>query len=398
MGSRVTPATDGDRPLRIAICLAHFYPTVGGAERQMQQLAERWARWGHRPLVLTRHVPGLPQHETLRGVEIHRVIRTWPLGPLFGLSFIGSLAANLFRYRRQFDVVLDGQIPWEAAATGFVCPALGKPVVVVPASTGSAGDVRQILRAKGAGWWRRLVLRNSMFLALSNEAEEELRELGCPDAAIRPITNGVDLERFSPAGSDAGERDRTVLYLSRLAAAKNPHVLLRAWRRLNGDGHSRLLVAGDGPLAAELRQFAAAESLRNVEFVGHVDDVPAAHRRASVFVLPSPSEGCSNALLEAMASGLCPVVTRVPGNIEVVRDGQNGLLFDYDDDAQLAAALARVLDDAPLRERLSAAARQDIVERHDLDEIARRFLTLFRELLDSRACGGRRQNSGRQKN
>lgn len=398
MGSRVTPAANGDGPLRIVICLAHFYPTVGGAERQMQLLAERWARWGHRPVVFTRRVAGLPRQETLRGVEIQRVIRTWPLGPLFGLSFIGSLAANLIRYRRQFDVVLDGQIPWEAAATGLICPALGKPVVVVPASTGPAGDVRQILKAKGAGWWRRLVLRNTMFLALSNEAEEELRELGCPDAAIRPITNGVDLERFSLAGGDTGDRDRTVLYLSRLAAAKNPQVLLRAWRRLNGDGRYRLLMAGDGPLSGELRQIAAAEGLRNVEFLGHIDDVPAAHRRASVFVLPSPSEGCSNALLEAMASGLCPVVTRVPGNIDIVRDGQNGLLFEHDDDAQLAAALARVLDDAALRERLSAAARQDIVERHDLDEIARRFLTIFRELLDARGRGGGRQKSGRQKN
>ena len=384
MGNGVTPAAEGDRPLRIAICLAHFHPTVGGAERQMQQLAERWARWGHQPLVFTRRVAGLPRHETLRGVEIHRVIRTCPVGPLFGLSFISSLAANLIRFSRRYDVVLDGQVPWEAVATGLVCPALGKPVVVVPASTGPAGDVRQIVRAKGAWCWRRLVRKNTVFLALSSQAAEELRELGCPEAAIRPITNGVDLERFVPGGGDADERGRTVLYLSRLAAAKNPHVLLRAWRRLNGDGRYRLLIAGDGPLAGELRQAAARDDLRNVEFVGQVEDVPAAHRRASVFVLPSPSEGCSNALLEAMASGLCPVVTRVPGNLDIVRDGQNGQFFDHDDDAQLAATLARVLDDPALRERLSAAARQHILEHHDLDQIARRFLSLFRELLGPR--------------
>ena len=121
----------------------------------------------------------------------------------------------------------------------------------------------------------------------------------------------------------------------------------------------------------------------NIDFLGHIDDVPAVHRRASVFVLPSPSEGCSNALLEAMASGLCPVVTRVPGNVDVIGDGQNGLLFDHDDEAQLAAAMARVLDDASLRDRLSASARQQIVEQHDLDKIAGCYLTLFRELLGS---------------
>ncbi|HEX5446317.1 MAG TPA: glycosyltransferase family 4 protein, partial [Pirellulales bacterium] len=123
-------AADGQRPLKIAICLAHFHPVVGGAERQMQQLAERWARWGHRPTVLTRRMTGLPRQETLHGVEIRRVIRTWPLGPLFGLSFIGSLAGKLIRSRRDFDVVLDGQMPWEAVATGLVCPPLGKTGVV----------------------------------------------------------------------------------------------------------------------------------------------------------------------------------------------------------------------------------------------------------------------------
>lgn len=346
----------------------------------MQQLAERWARWGHRPVVLTRRVRGLPRRETVRGVEIRRVISTWPLGPLFGLSFIGSLAAKLVRFRREFDVVLDGQMPWEAVATGLVCPALGKPVVVIPASTGPAGDVRQIMHARGAWCWRWLVLRNQLFLALSAQAHRELRELGCAETAVRPITNGVDLERFV-CDSGAGERAHTVLYLSRMAAAKTPHTLLRAWRRLNKAGRYRLLMAGDGPLTSELKQYAAQQKLLNVDFLGHIDDVPAAHRRASVFVLPSPSEGCSNALLEAMASGLCPVVTRVPGNIDVVRDGHNGLLFDHNDDAQLAAALARVLDDAPLRDRLAASARQQIVEQHDLDEIAARFVTLFRELL-----------------
>ncbi|HEX5446955.1 MAG TPA: glycosyltransferase family 4 protein, partial [Pirellulales bacterium] len=179
-------------------------------------------------------------------------------------------------------------------------------------------------------------------------------------------------------------RESTVLFLSRMAAAKNPQVLLRAWRRLNAAGRYRLLMAGDGPLTSELTQYAAEQKLVNVEFFGQINDVPSAHRRASVFVLPSPSEGCSNALLEAMASGLCPVVTRVPGNIDVVRDGRNGLLFDHDDDEQLAAALARVLDDASLRGRLSAAARQQIVERHNLDDIAARFVALFRELLGNR--------------
>jgi glycosyltransferase involved in cell wall biosynthesis len=169
-----------------------------------------------------------------------------------------------------------------------------------------------------------------------------------------------------------------------LSPVKNPYVLLRAWQRLNAEGRYRLLMAGDGPMAAELREFAEREGLKQVEFLGHVDDVAALHRRGSVYVLPSPSEGCPNALLEAMASGLCPVATRVPGIVDVVRDVVNGLLFEHDRDDELAAALARVLEDAELRRRLAAAAREHIVAGYRLDKIARDYLALFRELVAQR--------------
>jgi L-malate glycosyltransferase len=381
-----------ERPLRIAICLAHFHPVVAGAERQMFQLAERWARWGHEPRVFTRYVPGLPRREIVSGITIHRIIRTLPCGPLFGLSFIGSLAGQLLRFARRYDVVLDGQVPWEAVATGTVCPLLGKPSVVVPASTGPLGDIQQVFDARGSWLLRRLVCRNSRFIAISAQARRELISLGCRESAMRDVTYGVDTDQYCPApdraddgdGTGLAERERTVLYVARLSPVKNPYVLLRAWQRLNAEGRYRLLMAGDGPMAAELREFAEREGLKQVEFLGHVDDVAALHRRGSVYVLPSPSEGCPNALLEAMASGLCPVATRVPGIVDVVRDGVNGLLFNNDRDDELAAALARVLEDAGLRRRLAAAAREHIVAGYRLDKIARDYLALFRELVAQR--------------
>jgi glycosyltransferase involved in cell wall biosynthesis len=137
------------------------------------------------------------------------------------------------------------------------------------------------------------------------------------------------------------------------------------------------MVAGGGPLAGELHRLAVDLSLRSVEFLGEVSDVPAAHRRASVFVLPSPSEGCSNALLEAMASGLCPIASRVPGNIDVVAHGANGLLFDHTSERELAETLSHVLVDQPLRDRLAAAARQYVVQHHDLDRIAAELIELL---------------------
>jgi glycosyltransferase involved in cell wall biosynthesis len=374
-------ARSARRRLRIAICLAHFHPVVGGAERQMLQLAQRWAQWGHEPVIFTRAVRNLPRREFLDGIEIRRVIQTMSFGPLFGLSFIGSLAANLLRGASRFDVVLNGQVPWEAVATGLVCPVLGKRSIVVPASTGPTGDVRQILDAKGSWLLRHLVLRNDLFIALSSQARAELLRLGCQADCVCCLGNGVDLERFRPREEGGHQRLRTVLFVGRLVAAKNLHVLLAAWRRLNAAGSYRLLIAGDGPMSGELRRQADRQALRDVHFVGQIEDVPSLHRQANVFVLPSLSEGCSNALLEAMASGLCPVVSRVPGNTDLVRDGVTGLLFERGSEVELAMTLKRVLDDSSLRRRLADCARAYVAAHHDLDHVAEKLLNHFEVLV-----------------
>lgn len=371
------------RRLRIAICISHFHPVIGGSERQMQRLAERWTQRGHQVSVLTRTRPDSPRHEMLGDVAVHRVIRAAELGPAFGATFISSLAAQLIGRARSFDIMVAAQLPWESVATGIAAKVLRKPAVAFVASTGAEGDARQLLRAKGSRLLLALARNNSRLIALSDQGRRELLELGCPAETILQSTNGVDVEQFRPFEQD-DKSARTVLFLSRLVTAKNPHVLLRAWANVNREGRFPLLIGGDGPMAGELRQLAAELELKNVEFLGQVSDVAAVHRRASVFVLPSPSEGCSNALLEAMASGLCPVVTRVPGNIDVVQDDVNGLFFEHDNDEELAAALNRVLNDAALRSRLATAARRHTVECHNLDNIAAELIECFTELCGSR--------------
>ena len=83
------------RKLRIAICLSHFHPTIGGAERQLLQLARYWTAWGHRVYVFTRPMAGQTRRETVDGIEIRRSLHTLSLGPLFGVTFIGRLTASL---------------------------------------------------------------------------------------------------------------------------------------------------------------------------------------------------------------------------------------------------------------------------------------------------------------
>lgn len=332
--------------------------------------------------MLTRFLPDAPAAESFDGVDIRRCIRTWNLGPLFGLSFVGSLAWGLWRRRRDFDLVLAGQAPWEAVATGLIGPRLGKPSLVRIANTGPFGDLAKLERTKGASLLRNCVLRNTGFVTLCNAGELELKQIGCTDAVIHRCTNGVDTKLFHPSLASEPERDRTVLFVGRLAPQKDPETLLSAWRLVNPSGERRLLIAGSGPMAATLQAECERQRLQGVEFLGSQADMPSLYRRASVFVLPSLSEGCSNALLEAMASGLCPVATEIPGNVDVVANDQNGLLFAPGDVAQLAAALQSVLEDPERRRRLGDEARRHVLANHDLDVVAAKYLDVFKQALN----------------
>jgi glycosyltransferase involved in cell wall biosynthesis len=118
-----------------------------------------------------------------------------------------------------------------------------------------------------------------------------------------------------------------------------------------------LVLIGLGPLEADLKALAAQLGVGDrVLFPGSRDDVYRLLPALDVFALSSRFEGLPIALLEAMATGVAPVATRVGGIPEVITDGQDGLLVDPGDTSALAAALARVLGDDDLRARVGAAA------------------------------------------
>jgi glycosyltransferase involved in cell wall biosynthesis len=145
-----------------------------------------------------------------------------------------------------------------------------------------------------------------------------------------------------------------------------------------------LAVVGDGPLRAALAE--SAERLgvaSHVELLGDRADVRDVLAALDVFVLPSRTEGMSNALLEAMATGLPVVATAVGGTPEVIADGSSGLLVPVDDPAAMAAAIVRVLDDPSLAGRLGAAARQTVEERYGAKSMVRRLEAVYAAVANS---------------
>jgi glycosyltransferase involved in cell wall biosynthesis len=181
-----------------------------------------------------------------------------------------------------------------------------------------------------------------------------------PPRMVDVVRNGVDTVRFAP-GAGSGDRLR-VAWVGLMVPVKRLDVLLDA---LDDAPGVTAVLAGDGPLRAEV-ETAAARHADRIELPGFVDDPAGVLAGADAFVLPSAAENCPLALLQAMATALPVVATRVGGIPEVVTDDVNGLLVPPGEAAPLAAALRR-LADAALRARLGAAARVTIEERFDLD-------------------------------
>jgi glycosyltransferase involved in cell wall biosynthesis len=142
-----------------------------------------------------------------------------------------------------------------------------------------------------------------------------------------------------------------------------------------------LTLVGDGPEKNTLAELARTLQIADrINFAGWLSraELSETYRQHDVFVLPSLDEGMPNVLLEAMASGLPSVVTKISGNEELVREGKNGFLVPPRDVRALAEALTRMLQKKDLRIQLGDAAREIAVE-YSWRSVAEKYLTLARD-------------------
>lgn len=240
--------------------------------------------------------------------------------------------------------------------------------------------VRALLKLALGGRNARLILQNPDDVALFEQA-------GLVDAArVRLIPgSGVDCVRFAPDPVRVrGARVRVLLparllWDKGLAEYVQAARLLREWA-LPVD----LLLAGDpdpgNPAAvpeATVRQW-VDEGVLN--WLGHVDDMPALLRSVDVVALPSYREGLPKGLIEAAACGCALIATDVPGCREVVEHAVDGLQVPVKDGVALAEAMARLVRDAGLRERLGVAARAKAMAQFDERIVVRETLAVYAEL------------------
>jgi sugar transferase (PEP-CTERM/EpsH1 system associated) len=245
-------------------------------------------------------------------------------------------------------------------------------------------------------WRRRLGPLVTRFVTVSRDLRRWLVEtVGIPAGKVVVICNGVDTSRFAPGDRRAA---RAVLGLpadadvigtvGRLDPIKDQAGLVRAFAGIAREyPRARLVIAGDGPCRDDLERLVSNLALGDrVHLLGERRDVPLVLAAFDLFVLPSIAEGISNTLLEAMATGLPVIATRVGGNPELVEEGVNGFLVPRRDPGALQAALARYLDDPHLAVVHGKASRQSAVEEFGLERMRAAYGRLYMALVCARGA------------
>ncbi|MGF1644423.1 MAG: glycosyltransferase family 4 protein [Thiotrichales bacterium] len=231
------------------------------------------------------------------------------------------------------------------------------------------------------------VIAADFMLCISNFARSQLMKLSPYEHwhKLEVARLGVDPQIFTPKSFEPNPEVFEIICVGRLTPAKGQHILVEALRELIAEGRKvRLRLVGDGVDRASLEQQVKSLALRDhVIFEGAVnqDRIRELYAKADAFSIPSFAEGIPVVLMEAMSMEIPCVTTRITGIPELIRDGIDGLLVAPSDSVELAQAIARLIDDTALRERLAKAGRQRILERYDLANNVDRLATVFRRRL-----------------
>ncbi len=383
-----------NRSVAVLMLSPQFRPLVGGYERAAERLSAALAETGLRVVVITeRRDRAWPATEFIEGYAVRR-LSCWYRPHLHLITSLFSFACFLLRHGRAFDVWHVHQYGYHAALAVALGKLLRRPVVLKLTSS----TVMGIGEAMGDGLGGRTLgyphRRVSACLAVSEETRAEAIRFGIPAERIHLVANGVDGRQFRPASPEdriaaRGELglncDRLVLYVGRLSLEKNPRGLLDAWGCVDTAARQGALLAlvGDGPDADQVHARAQAPDLAgSVHLAGVRSDVATWYRAADFYVLPSHFEGLSNTMIEALASGLPVISTRISGSLVLLESPAAGVVVDVGDVQQLSGALESLLRDASMRARLGENARRRFESRFSLEAIAKKIVALYEGLLN----------------
>jgi glycosyltransferase involved in cell wall biosynthesis len=394
--------------LRIAMVAYQFPPLPAGGARHALELAKALRGRGVESFFIVANLRNSPRYEVYEGFPVYRFT---PRGVsrIRYVTFALQVCNKLMSEKNSIGVIHLHSIRPFYFLILALAKALKKPIVLGPTLMGH--DDPMSLKKKPFLWQveGKLYRCYDKIICKSTALKESCAQAGIPDATLVSIPGAVpcadaDSPFRPPRGWEEIQETRKLLglpldsfiatFVGNIQERKGSDLLFDAWeglaqaRRLPG----HLMLVGPYPTGADgfgARVKSVLEKSREsrIIFTGQVDyaEVPKYLRASDCFVFPSKREGLSKAVIEAMASGLPVICTKIPGvTDDMIDDGEDGIIVADRDPAVLAKAILRVKEDESLRKKLSSNAIDKVRRKFSLADVTRRHLQLYNELLENR--------------
>jgi len=368
-------------PMKILLINSEYPPIGGGAGNASSNIARVLEQRGQEVLVLTSHWGDLPFEETRDAVKVIRLStlrrKMDRSNALEQISFIFSASFRTFGLIRQFkpDITL-AFFGLPSGAVALLLKWFYRIPYVVSLRGGDVPGFRPYdfrMYHKLAAPFLRLIWKNAFSIIANSNGLRDLALAFNSRYEIPVIPNGVDTSQFTASNRDWSSPH--ILSVGRVVYQKGFDLGMRALSQLK-DFKWTWTIAGDGPQMATLKTMAEEYSINDrIHFAGWLssEKLKEQYAAANVFLFPSRHEGMPNAVLEAMASGLPVVATKIAGNEELVVDGETGRLVPTEDVESLQESLKPLLVDAQMREQMGCAARQRVESAFSWNRVAEQY-------------------------
>ena len=371
--------------MRVCFVSRRFLPAISGMSIYAINLLRQLVVAGHDVTMVSQYY-GDPARARVYGggppppvAGVH-VVGLEALGEQDGGDFerdIDVMVATIVREhaRRPFDVI-HAQYGYPTGWAAMIAARRLMLPCVVSIQGGDGHWVGSCCETHRLAMVRVLDHAGALLIGGRSFADAVHARLGTPLDRFTIVPGAVDTQLFTPGKSTSGSV--RLLYHGRVDRRKGVLDFLHAISAMAGDWTAT--ISGIGPDVDAAQALAAALSLGDrLAFSGYADyaAAPALYRAHDVFVSPTYAEGFSNTILEAMASRLAVLSCRSVGVVDCIRDEENGLLTDPGDVPALAAALARLIADPGLRQRLATSALAECRSVYSWEAVGRRIMDVY---------------------
>jgi glycosyltransferase involved in cell wall biosynthesis len=398
--------------MRSILVLTSTYPRwQGDTEPAFVHFLCRQLTGKYRVIVLAPHYPGSLGKETIEGVLVYRFRYFFPFAEK--LAYDGGIIANLknnilkwllvpFFIASQFIhmILLARKYKVSLIHAHWVIPqglmaVLSRQLHLIPKTirilcTSHGGDLFS-LQGGFLQSMKRFTFRHSDHATVVSTAmRDHLNNMGCSTENISVQSMGVDLTRqFVPDKNAVKIRD--IIYVGRLVEKKGVSTLINSIKLLNKDYPAlKVTLVGDGPERSSLVQQCRQLGIdKQIEFTGSIanDRVPKFYQSAKIAIVPSivasdgDQEGLGLVAVEALGCGCATIVSDLPALSDVVKHGDNGLVFGAGDAVELQDRIDAVLSNESLYNHLTGNGRQSVIDKFDWHTVGARYLAIMEQCI-----------------